>query len=44
MTVASAKESHPMTEEIRDKARAVGLDRLTEELLAQFARATTAAR
>ena len=30
-----------MTEELRDKARALGLDRLTEEHLAQFERATT---
>ena len=30
-----------MTEEFRDKARALGLDRLTEEHLAQFERATT---
>jgi hypothetical protein len=29
-----------MTEELRDKARALGLDRLTEEHLAQFERAT----
>ena len=30
-----------MTKELRDKARALGLDRLTEEHLAQFERATT---
>ena len=30
-----------MTQEIRDKARALGLDRLTDEHLAQFERATT---
>jgi len=30
-----------MTKELRDKARALGLDRLTEEYLAQFERATT---
>ena len=30
-----------MTEELRDKARAFGLDRLTEEHLAQFERAIT---
>jgi hypothetical protein len=30
-----------MTEELRDKARALGLERLTEEHLTQFARATT---
>jgi hypothetical protein len=30
-----------MSEEIRDKARALGLDRLTDEHLAQFARATS---
>jgi hypothetical protein len=30
-----------MTEEFRDKARALGLDRLTEEHLKQFERATT---
>jgi hypothetical protein len=30
-----------MTQELRDKARALGLDRLTEEHLAQFERATT---
>ena len=30
-----------MTEELRDKARSLGLDRLTEEHLAQFERATT---
>ena len=30
-----------MNEELRDKARALGLDRLTEEHLAQFERATT---
>jgi hypothetical protein len=30
-----------MSEDVRDKARALGLDRLTEEHLAQFERATT---
>jgi hypothetical protein len=30
-----------MTQELRDKARALGLDRLSEEHLAQFERATT---
>ena len=30
-----------MTEVLRDKARRLGLDRLTEEHLAQFERATT---
>jgi hypothetical protein len=30
-----------MTQELRDKARALGLDRLTEEHLAQFERAAT---
>ena len=30
-----------MTEELRDNARALGLDRLTEEHLAQFELATT---
>jgi hypothetical protein len=30
-----------MTEELRDKARTLGLDRLTDEQLAQFERATT---
>jgi hypothetical protein len=30
-----------MNEELRDKARALGLDRLTEEHLTQFERATT---
>ena len=30
-----------MTEELRDKARTLGLDRLTEEHLAQFERGTT---
>ena len=30
-----------MSEEIRDKARALGLDRLTDEHLAQFDRATS---
>ena len=30
-----------MTKELRDKARALGLDRLTDEHLAQFERATT---
>ena len=30
-----------MTQELRDKARKLGLDRLTEEHLAQFERATT---
>jgi hypothetical protein len=30
-----------MNKEVRDKARALGLDRLTEEQLAQFERATT---
>jgi len=30
-----------MTQEIRDKASALGLDRLTDEHLAQFERATT---
>ena len=29
-----------MTQELRDKAQALGLDRLTEEHLAQFERAT----
>jgi hypothetical protein len=29
-----------MTEELRDKARALGLDRLTDEHLAQFERVT----
>ena len=29
-----------MTEELRDKARELGLDRLTDEHLAQFERAT----
>ncbi len=29
-----------MSDEIRDKARALGLDRLTDEHLEQFARAT----
>ena len=41
MTAASVKEIHSMTQELRDKARALGLDRLTEEHLAQFERATT---
>jgi hypothetical protein len=31
-----------MTEELRDKARALGLERLTDEHLAQFERATSA--
>ena len=30
-----------MNEQLRDKARALGLDRLTEEHLAQFERAAT---
>jgi hypothetical protein len=30
-----------MTQELRDKARVLGLDRLTEEHLAQFERATS---
>jgi hypothetical protein len=30
-----------MTKELRDKARALGLDRLTDEYLAEFERATT---
>jgi len=30
-----------MTEQLRDKARALGLERLTDEHLAQFERATT---
>jgi len=30
-----------MTKELRDKARALGLERLSEEHLAQFERATT---
>jgi hypothetical protein len=30
-----------MNEELRDRARALGLDRLTEEHLKQFERATT---
>jgi hypothetical protein len=30
-----------MTKELRDKARALGLDRLTDEHLAQFERAVT---
>jgi hypothetical protein len=30
-----------MAKELRDKARALGLDRLTDEHLAQFERATT---
>jgi hypothetical protein len=41
MTAASVKEIHSMTQELRDKARALGLDRLTEEHFAQFERATT---
>src|ERR1700730_18296243 len=32
---------HPMTNELRDKARALGLDRLTDKHLEQFERATT---
>ena len=32
---------HPMTDELRDRARALGLDRLTDEHLEQFERATT---
>jgi hypothetical protein len=32
-----------MTDQLRDKARALGLDRLTDEHLAQFERATAAA-
>lgn len=38
-----AKESAEaqMNEDVRDKARTLGLDRLTEEHLAQFERATT---
>jgi hypothetical protein len=32
---------HPVTDELRDKARALGLDRLTEKHLEQFERATT---
>jgi len=32
---------HPMTDKLRDKARALGLDRLTDEHLEQFERATT---
>ena len=31
---------HPMTDQLRDKARALGLDRLTDEHLEQFERAT----
>jgi hypothetical protein len=31
-----------MNEEVRDKARALGLDRLTEKHLTQFERATVA--
>ena len=41
MTAASVKEIHSMTQELRDKARALGLDRLTEEHLAQLERAMT---
>jgi hypothetical protein len=33
-----------MTEELRDKARTLGLERLTEEQLKQFERATTGMR
>ena len=32
---------HPMTDELRNKTRALGLDRLTDEHLEQFERATT---
>ena len=32
---------HPITDELRDKARALGLDRLTEKHFEQFERATT---
>ena len=32
---------HPMTDELRDRARALGLDRLTDEHLEQFERATS---
>ena len=38
---AESKGEHPMTKELRDKARALDLDRLTDEHLAQFERATT---
>jgi len=31
---------HPVTDQLRDKARALGLDRLTDEHLEQFERAT----
>jgi hypothetical protein len=37
----ASQRLHPMSEELRDKARTLGLDRLTEEHLAQFERATT---
>jgi hypothetical protein len=33
-------EWNPMTDELRDKARAFGLDRLSKEHLKQFERAT----
>src|SRR5207248_6710628 len=32
---------HPMTEKLRDKARALGLERLTDQHLEQFKRAMT---
>ena len=32
---------HPITDELRDKARALELDRLTEKHFGQFERATT---
>ena len=38
---AESKGEHPMTEELRDKVRTLGLDRLTEEHLAQFERGKT---
>jgi phage shock protein A len=39
--VTTAGEEQLMTKELRDKARALGLARLSEEHLAQFERATT---
>ena len=37
----AAREEQPMTNELRDKAQALGLSNLSEEHLAQFDRATT---
>jgi hypothetical protein len=44
IVMAATGGGNAMTTELRDKARAVGLDRLTDEHLAQFERAIEAMR